>query len=546
MFLLLIKNRIKRAIKSIILTKRTNLLVYFIVLSLFFIGIFLFFFKFFLFLKPIEIIGTIIADRIISYSFFTFLLLLFTSNGITSLSTLYHSRELDYLNSTPIEPFYIFSIKLIETIFYSSWATLIGGLPIIFAYLIAFSSFNPKITFIIFPLFAFILIPSGLGVSIVIILKKLNPNWTVKQLVIVLGSLSILFIYIYITSTPYSFNVPDTLSLEAINQFVQQLKVSNPYFPNEWLYKCSSALINNNLKEFTKNFVLLLSASTISISIAFLSSNLFYKVSWLKSLDVSQKTLIKSKLLVSKFPKILNILQKDIKAFLRSPIQWSQLLIIGTLLVIYTFSLRRTPLYVKDPFWLSIFALINTAFIGYITVTLSLRFVYPGVSLEGRTWWILRSSPLSPSLFLQSKGIFFLLVNILISQPVVILSNIALVKYTKIVVLSAILSIIFSIVSIYLSISLGTIFADFRETNPAKIASGAGGLLTAIINLFYIAISMALFTTPISIYIKNQLQGFLISIKRPLLISSLIFSFLTILIIVTPFKYAKKRIEELG
>jgi ABC-2 type transport system permease protein len=545
MILFLIKIRLIRAFKSILSTRKSNLFVYCLVFSFFLTGSFLFFLRIFLFLKPIEIIGTIIADKLISYSFFIFTLLLFMSNGITALSTLYHSEELDYLYSTPLEPFHIFSLKLIETVFYSSWATLIGGIPFILSYLIAFSSFQIKTLLLFLPLFAFILIPSGFGVSIIIILKKINPRWTVKQLAAVLGALSTFFIFVYIQSTPYNFNVPETLNLEAVNQFVQSLQVSNPYFPNEWLYKCISALANNNTRTFVQNIILLLAGSSISISIAFLFANLFYRISWMSDESNSGSLPIHKKLLFNKLPGILNILQKDIKIFLRSPLQWSQLMIIGVLLVIYIFSLRRTPLYVRDPFWLSVFALVNTGFIGYITATLSLRFVYPGISLEGRTWWNLRSSPLSVDLILQSKGIFFFIINLLIAESVIIFSNIVLTQYFIIVLLSAVLSAVFSFVSVYLNVSLGTLFADFRETNPAKIASGAGGLLTAAINLLYIAISMILFATPISVYIKNSLEGNLVSIVIPLIVSSSVFVIITLLIVLIPLKLAKKRIKEI-
>jgi ABC-2 type transport system permease protein len=545
MILFLLKTRFIRAFKSILATRKSNLFVYSLVFSIFLTGFFLFFLRIFLFLEPIEIIGTIIADKLISYSFFIFTLLLFMSNGITSLSTLYHSGELDYLYSTPLQPFHIFSLKLTETIFYSSWATLIGGIPLILSYLISFSSFRIKTLLFILPLLAFILIPSGFGISIIIILKKVNPRWTVKQLAAVLGGLSALFVFVYIQSTPYNFNVPDTLNLEAVNQFVQSLKVSNPYFPNEWLYKCVSALANDNTRIFAQNLTLLLAGSLVSISLAFLFANLFYRISWLSDEGTSGSFPINKKLLLNKLPKILNMLQKDIKIFLRSPLQWSQLMIIGVLLVIYIFSLRRTPLYVRDPFWLSVFALVNTGFIGYISATLSLRFVYPGISLEGKTWWSLRSSPLTADLILQSKGIFFFIINLLIAESVIIFSNIILVQYGIIVLLSAVLAAFFSFVSVYLSVSLGTLFADFRETNPAKIASGAGGLLTASINLLYIAISIVLFATPISFYIKKRLEGNLISITIPLIISSSVFLIITGLIVFIPFKLAKKRIKKI-
>jgi len=545
MILFLLKTRIKRAIKSISSMKKSNFLTYSLVIVVFFLGGYYFFYRLFGFLSPIELIGTIIADKLISYSFFIFLLLLLMSNGITALSTLYHSEELDYLHSTPLKPFNIFTLKLIETAFYSSWATLIGALPLVLSYLVVFASSTLKIILILIPLLAFISIPAGFGVSIIILLKRMRPRFTVKQLAVVLGALSIFVIYIYIKTTPYNFNVPNTLNLEAINQFVQGLRVSNPYFPNEWFYKSASGLTNNNMELYGRNTVLLLSAGLISISLVFLLANLFYKVTWTSSGTNSQPSLIHKRPLFNRLPKFLNLLQKDLKVFLRSPLQWSQLLIIGVLLIIYTFSLRRTPLYVRDPFWLSALALINTGFIGYITATLSLRFVYPQISLEGKTWWILRSSPLSGRLILSSKGFFFLFVNLIIAELVVTSSNIILVKYWLVVFLSSILAAIFSIVSVFLAISFGIIFADFSETNPAKIASGAGGLLTAALNLIYIAFSILFFGSPISTYIRGRLQGNPVEIRNSLILSCFLFLLLTAIIVAVPLKLAKRRINEI-
>lgn len=545
MNLFLLKIRLKRVLTSISSMNKFNLVTYLLVISLFLVGGFLFFHRLFGFLSGIELIGVIIADKLIAYSFFIFLLLLLMSNGVTALSTLYHSEELNFLHSTPLHPSNIFTLKSIETIFYSSWATLIGALPLVLAYIVSFKATYASIFLILVPLLAFISIPAGFGVSLIIILKKLNPRFTLKQLSIILGCLSLLVLYLYIRTTPYNFNVPQTLNLEAIQQFMDGLRVSNPYFPNEWFFKSASALTINNMRLYLKNTALLLSGSMISLSFAFLLANLFYRVSWMSSLSHSKRAFSATKPLIKRIPKFLNLLQKDFKVFVRSPLQWSQLLIIFILLIVYSISLRRTPMYVRDPFYLSVLALVNTGFIGYITATLSLRFVYPQISLEGKTWWILRSSPLSASSILHSKGCFFLLVNLLIAELVVISSNLLLIKYPLIVFLSAIVTAVFSVVAIVLAISLGVVFADFTETNPAKIASGAGGLFTAILNLVYIGISLTLFIIPISTYIKAQLQGLSVDIRIPLLISSLLFLLLTLLVTMIPYRIAIRRIDEI-
>ena len=37
---------------------------------------------------------------------------------------------------------------------------------------------------------------------------------------------------------------------------------------------------------------------------------------------------------------------------------------------------------------------LNLALAGFVLASIAARFVFPSISLEGRTWWLLRSSPL--------------------------------------------------------------------------------------------------------------------------------------------------------
>lgn len=524
---------------------RFNFISYSSVIFIFFAGGFFFFYRLFRFLSPIEVIGMIVANKLISFSFFIFLLLLLMSNGITSLSTIYQSDELNFLHSAPVHPTTIFTLKLTETAFYSSWATLVGALPLTTAYLVAFETPLLEIFLFLIPLISFIMIPAGFGVSIIIILKRINPRFTLKQLAVVLGIISGLIIFIYIKTTPYSLDIPQKASLEALNRFMEGLRVSNPYYPNEWFYKSISALTSGKIKDFSRYTGLLLSGGLVSISFSFLLAELFYRKGWMSSSSESVKVAVRKKPLINKMPSLMNLIHKDLKIFFRSPMQWSQLLIIGVLLIIYSISLRRTPLYVEDPFWLSSLALVNTGFIGYIISTLSLRFVYPQISLEGRTWWALRASPIPPKKIIFSKIVIQFLITLIIAELVIIFSNIILVKYTLVVTIFAFITLIFTIVSVYLSVSLGTIFADFEETNPAKIASGAGGLLNASISLLYIAASVAIFFIPISLYIRSQIKGYYVDITNHLIISSVIFILLSLLLIIIPYRIASRKIHDL-
>jgi ABC-2 type transport system permease protein len=47
-----------------------------------------------------------------------------------------------------------------------------------------------------------------------------------------------------------------------------------------------------------------------------------------------------------------------------------------------------------------------------------------------------------------------------------------------------------------MSVGLGAVLVDFRETNPSKIASGFGGTLNSILGLLFLLVTFALMSGP--------------------------------------------------
>jgi len=530
-------------IRKFLQERLSRKIVYSLVIVIFISGEFLFIYKAFQYLTKYPIIGPIISGKIISFSFFIFFSLLLMSNALTSLSTFFRSPELDFLMATSASEQDIFSLKLVETIFYSSWATLIGGIPLVFAYILSNNGGGIQIILSLIPLFSFILIPGGFGVLLVLLFKKINPKIDTKGLAIIFSVIIMFIVFLYIKTSPYSFRIPFTSDLSVLTTYLQRLKFSNIHFPNVWLMESIKSILSSNWKDFLFWEGLLFSLSLFSIFLTFGFAYYQYRDIWFDIEAGHKSKIIPAYLHKKRVSPIITIVIKDMKIFIRTPTQWAQSLIIGVLLLLYIISLRRTPLYFSEPFWLTVFALINAGFVGYITATLSVRFVYPAISLEGKTLWILLSSPVSPVKLLFSKYIFYLILEILMAETVVILSNIALTPYLIPVLISSILAFFFALTSVSVSVCLGTIFAEFKEKNPARIASGAGALLSATILLFYIAVSIGAFAYPMNKYINARLSQTSIPIGFDILSASAFFIIITVLIIFIPLKSALQKIS---
>ena len=159
-------------------------------------------------------------------------------------------------------------------------------------------------------------------------------------------------------------------------------------------------------------------------------------------------------------------------------------LVFGFLLFLYFGSVRRS--FRGDVTWpfqngvsfLNLFAvsLLQCTYVG--------RFVFPMISLEGRNFWILGLMPLSRDSILWSKFHFAFWSTTPIAVALVIFSDIMLrmpMDYFFIHVFTTI-SLGFAICG--LGVGMGGYLPNFRETDPARIATGFGGTVNLVLSLF--------------------------------------------------------------
>jgi ABC-2 type transport system permease protein len=509
----LIGIRIKGAFRASFILKTQNLvrvISYIFVVGAFLAGGGIVFHKIFSYLETIEIIGPMLEKRIISLAFLIFLTMIFLSSIITALSTFFRSREIEYLMALPIPVERIFLAKLFENTFYCSWATIIMAIPLTWAYALAHHypfAFYP-LSLLVF--MVFITIPSAAGVIILMILINALGRISRRKLVYLLFvALAVLLIFIFV-SKPDVLRVPYTVDIGEINAYVEGLGVENKFLPSDHLVKFLSAPFSAESYRF---LLLLLSTAIFSVALSYGIALGLYRRGWNHSFETASsgyKKRFNDKLhqflLFFKLPyRVATLVVKDVRMFTRLPVQWGQSLIFIILLITYIVSLRRTPLYVKVPFWFAIVSFINLGFAGYIVATLSARFVYPSISLEGKSIGILFATPIRKAEFFKEKLITSFLANWLLAEALIIFSNFSLKSTPLFTLICALIVTIYTATVVSISVGLGALFPDFTETNPSKIAAGGGGLLTAILSLVYIAISTLIISIPTRRFIAMQM-----------------------------------------
>jgi ABC-2 type transport system permease protein len=204
------------------------------------------------------------------------------------------------------------------------------------------------------------------------------------------------------------------------------------------------------------------------------------------------------------------IVIKDVKLFFRDTSQWSQLFLIFALMVVYIYSFKLLPLEraaMPSFFLQNLISFLNLGMVGFVTASVAIRFVFPAVSLEGASFWIIRSAPLSIRHFLWAKFWSSLLPLLVLSEILIVLSN-TLLKVTPFMMwlgIATVFVMTFGITA--LGIGLGAVFPKFKHENVAQIPTGFGGIVYMLLTMLFIGIVITLEAWPVYKIFMAQTLG---------------------------------------
>jgi ABC-2 type transport system permease protein len=188
---------------------------------------------------------------------------------------------------------------------------------------------------------------------------------------------------------------------------------------------------------------------------------------------------------------------KDLRAFVRDPAQWGQLLLIAALVAIYVVNFKYIRS-VGDTGIITATGLhfVNLALAGFVAVAVCARFSFPAVSLEGRAFWLLLRSPVPIAVFLRAKWSTSAVPLTLLVCTLVVLTNVWL-GAAPVWTASALATAVPLTVGIAgLGLGLGACHPRFHTDNVAKIATGLGGILYMIAGTTVLVVVLILAAFP--------------------------------------------------
>ena len=464
--------------------------------------------------RGIPEIGPLLAGKLLGLILVSFFGMLLLSNVISALSTFFLAKDLDLLVGGPVDWLRLYIARLIETCAHSSWMVVLMAVPLFTAYGIVFDG-GPMFALVVISVFIpFIVLPSVVGSAITLLLVNLFPARRTKDILSVIAVLAAGgIVLLFRLMRPEQLARPE--GFRSLIEFISVLKgPTSPWLPSDWVQQALMSWLRDEPDAFPLYLIWSTAAAFIVIG-AMLHQAMFAKA-FTKAQESGERWVRKS-VVASVFHRLLaplgevrrELVTKEVRLFFRDTTQWSQLILLAVLVVVYIFNIKFLPLTGEGvSFFVSnLIPFLNLVLAGFVLASIAARFIFPGVSLEGRTMWLLRSSPLSMRDLLWSKFWVGTIPLLFFAVGLVLITGL-LMKVSPFIMTVSVITITMMTFGIAgLAIGFGTLFPRFDTENAAQIPTSFGGLLFMMASIVLIGIVITLEARPVFSYLASVSFG---------------------------------------
>jgi len=388
------------------------------------------------------------------------------------------------------------------------------ALPIFTAYGLAYDGgplFPLVVVAVLVPLLA---IPAALGAALTLLLVNVFPARRSRDILSVITVLSGAAVVLLLRlMRPEQLARPE--GFRSLVDFVAVLRTpSSPFLPSQWAQDAVMAWLTWRNDPLPLYLLWTTAAAFVVLGAAL--HRRFYRQGYSRSQEgagvvgtATRAWDVLGRLLTPLGPARRELLLKELRLFFRDTTQWSQLVLLVVLVIVYVFNIQLLPLRGDgiNFFLANVIPFLNLGLAGFVLASVAARFLFPGVSLEGRTLWLLRSSPLAMRDLLWAKYWVGTLPLLVLAVGLVTATNLLLEVSTFMfyVTLGSIVGLTFAIAG--LAVGLGTLFPRYETESAAQIPTSFGGLVFMMAAVAVIAGVVVLEARPVYAYLGARWTG---------------------------------------
>ncbi|MGC6417915.1 MAG: putative ABC transporter permease subunit [Bradymonadia bacterium] len=459
-----------------------------------------------------EFLAELLIRRTLDIILLFFFGLLLFSNLIAGFSTLLLADDLTLLMSSPIPSGRLFLSRLVFNWSQSSWMVIVFGMPVIASAGVVLNApiwFYPAVPLLLFP---FTVIATAVGCLVTLFLAAWLPARRTRDILIVLAVVGFLLLYVaFRLAEPERFLQPDGFK-DLIDLITNLSNSENLLTPTTWTLGALMSCAKGNASELVLPTVTLYAGGLTSIALSTWCARIIY----LRAFDTAQmgrQTRRESiddtqPFMVMKYPDgpLSALLARDNRLFVRNAAQWTQLLLIGALVIVYLFNFKhfRALQTAKIINATGIFY-VNFALSGLVITTLAVRFLFPAISLEGKAFWTVRVAPFPARTLLWAKVVWGALPLSILSMLLAIGSGWITGLPQWMVITAALLAAVTAFCLSGMAVGLGAVWPAFHLDNPTRIASSIGGVFFMLLGATLL-IAVGLLSAPIFLATRDFIE----------------------------------------
>lgn len=452
------------------------------------------------FVLDVEIIGMLLARRLLEFTVLGLFGFVMLSSLATALSTFFLADDLTLLRAAPVPEGPFYTARWVQTAVLSGWMALAFVFPVLWAWGHALDGGWMFMAMLVVTLPPLILIPAALSVLLVTLLVCIFPARRIRELFLVLGILAAaVLLMLFRMIRPERMLSPEVF--DSVAEYVAVFEAPQTMFmPTTWAADVLQGAVSGPGFHLVLPLALLWAACWGVGSIGFLIHRRLYRLAYSRAQEGGAGVVRDPGILDAVVDRVTRRLsssrrafaRKDLKLFLRDPGQWSQSLLLLMLIAVYVYNYAVYPAADLKVGWIEVkhlLAVMNLILAGFVLAALVARFAFPAISVEGRAFWLVRCAPISATRLLAVKFIQACIPLSLVALALVGTTAYWLNLPPMLILLSMGHILLVAIGLTSMGIGMGAIFPRFRFENPAQVPMSFGGVLFMFAAIIYTLLS---------------------------------------------------------
>ncbi len=427
-------------------------------------------------------------------------IMLVLSAAIAGIGSLFLAKDLDLILSSPVPLGRFLRGRCSEVALSTGWMVCVFGMPS----LLAFGTFFDcgAAFFIMAPIFSAVAVCLAVlaGVLAALAFGTIISPRRGRTLLLLLFMASLLLFFCSINSA----SVTTTLSTASLAPHLELLRAaSQSWTPGHFWAR---AILDIRNGSFAPASLTLLAACAVAAGLwtaLWLVASKAYFSAYTRLRNEGELLKINSRASQTLAWLLLPLVRvdrraliaKEFKLFARDlshTIQLAMLLAI-CFIYLYNFQALEGPASMAEEvrvLWQLLLLLVNAALSFLVVTCICSRFVFPSVSLEGSSFWILQSAPVSMRNILRAKVASWFLPIATISGVIYMSGAMAIGAEEPLVLASFFAGIILAYGLVGLAVGLGALFAHFEWEYASQLSTNVGSFLFMALSFLFLVVSL--------------------------------------------------------